>query len=207
MLKRDSVLEMRIPEMAEVVREVVDVRGRETLDVVGSETLDDLARRLYREGLDRGVRRLGGAVRGEEEEWERGLGGCSECLGLGLGSDVVLLLLVGGRGNDSMLTVLRRLLEVGNRDNEAEADGEGEEARVRSVGMDGDDWRERGIVDFVVVRAADADAAAASLPLCLSDDDGDDAAAAARAAPAAGAAAAASAPPPPPPAAAAAPAL
>lgn len=141
MLSRLSLLDVRTALTAVVLNEAVEV----------------LDRRLRRDGLDCGLRSaLGGwetvkGRRGTAEEWElgtRGLDDCEELLGLdeancarGLAEPMPLPLpLPGGREKASMLTALRRL-GVGTRD----GDGDGEDAWVRRVGIEGDEVIDRGM--------------------------------------------------------------
>ena len=129
---------------------LLEVRAALTT-VVLSEAVEVLERRLRRDGLDCGLRSAlwGWATvkgrRGTAEEWElgnRGLEACEELLGLDEGNCARGLAepmpLAGGREKASMLTALRKL-GVGTRD------GDGEEAWVRRVGIDGDEVMDRGM--------------------------------------------------------------
>lgn len=117
MLNRLSLLEVRMALALVVLREVVEV----------------LERSFRSEGLDCGLRRVGGS-KGDNDGRESG-----ERKVEGVEGDAAMkgLLLPGGRGNASMLTVLRRF-GPGRRDGE-DATG------LRTVGTTGEDVVDRAI--------------------------------------------------------------
>jgi hypothetical protein len=141
--------------------------------VVLSEAVEVLDRRFARDGLDCGLRSpLGGCEtdtvrgrRGTAEKWEpgtRGLDDCDEVLGLDETNWARGLAEPGGRGKASTLTALRRL-GVGTRD------GDGEDAWVRSVGIDGDEVMERGMAVAARARMLSETTAAYAASRSLSD--------------------------------------